>query len=95
MFDEATGRLELAVTAPLGSATFENLASNGSNAVTASQPTTYRTLQMKDLADRIDAPTQGHNDRVETTRNSSSKGSRSWVSKPVTLASSSLGTSSS
>jgi hypothetical protein len=64
VFDESTGRLELAVTAPQGSATLDNLASIGAIAVTASQPSTYRTMQMKGVVDRIDAPTQAHEERV-------------------------------
>ena len=43
---------------------FENLTSTGAITVTASQPTTCRTMQMKGTVDRIDALTQAHHDRV-------------------------------
>lgn len=64
-FDESTGRLEVSVTAPPGSATLLNLESTGSIAVTVSQPTTYRTMQMKGVVERIDAPTDDHRVRVQ------------------------------
>ncbi len=63
-FDASTRRLEIPVTAPPGSATSVNLESTGTIAVTASRPSTYRTMQMKGVVDRIDPPTPDHHRRV-------------------------------
>lgn len=48
--------LTLCVEAPPGSTMHDNLQSNGAIAVTCSQPTTYRTVQLKGQVDTIAAP---------------------------------------
>jgi len=66
LLDESTRRLEVAVTAPQGSSMLSNLESAGSIAVTVSQPTTYRTMQMKGIVDEISVPTEDHHARVRS-----------------------------
>lgn len=58
LYDELEATLTLAVTAPAGSPTLANLESNGAIAVTASEPLTYRTVQMKGVVDHVEAPSE-------------------------------------
>lgn len=64
LYDELEETLTLAVTAPAGSPTLANLESNGSIAVTVSEPLTYRTVQMKGVVDHVEAPSEETRARV-------------------------------
>jgi hypothetical protein len=66
LLDESTPRLEVSVTAPAGSATLSNLESTRPIAVTVSQPTTYRTMQMKGVVDAIGDLTDEQRSRVQS-----------------------------
>ncbi|HVX31899.1 MAG TPA: pyridoxamine 5'-phosphate oxidase family protein [Solirubrobacterales bacterium] len=50
------GRLALCVEAPPGSRVRANLEANGEIAVTCSRPTTYRTVQVKGVAEIVGEP---------------------------------------
>jgi len=56
--------MEIAVTAPGGSPTLTNLETNGRLSVTVSQPTTYRTLQVRGMARHLGAPSDDDEERV-------------------------------
>jgi hypothetical protein len=62
-YDREHHTLTLSITAPAGSPTLENLESTGAIAVTASQPLTYHTLQVKGTVDHVDVPSE--QDRAE------------------------------
>ncbi len=64
-FDGAVHRLDLCVTAPVGSATFANLIDGAIVSVTASQPTTYRTAQLKGMIDGVGDPTDQQRERIQ------------------------------
>ncbi len=57
-YDQERNTLTLSVTAPAGSPTLTHLETTGAIAVTGSQPLTYRTLQVKGTAHRIDTPSE-------------------------------------
>jgi hypothetical protein len=61
-YNQESGVMTLAVTAPAGSPTLSNLESNGAIAVTVSEPLTYQTAQFKGTVDHIGAPSEA--DRV-------------------------------
>jgi hypothetical protein len=62
-YDSEARSLTLAVTAPSGSRTLAHLESTGSIAVTASQPLSYQTVQMKGTVAHVGAPSE--QDRAE------------------------------
>lgn len=64
-FDRESSMLEVAVTAPVGSATLANLEANGRLSVTLSQPTTYRTLQTSGVVDHLGVPSGDDRRRVQ------------------------------
>lgn len=57
-YDPEFGLLTLGVTAPAGSPTLANLESNGAVAVTASDPLSYETVQVKGVVDQVGAPSE-------------------------------------
>lgn len=63
-FDAGTQELTLTVTAPPGSSTLANLESNGAISVTASQPLSYRTTQVKGVVEDVSAPTEDDRGRA-------------------------------
>ncbi len=62
-YDPESQRLTLAITAPPGSRTLEHLETIGAVAVTASQPLSYHTVQVKGVVHHVDAPSE--QDRTE------------------------------
>lgn len=62
LYEAESDTLTLSLTAPAGSPTLVNLVANGAIAVTASQPLSYRTLQVKGVVDHVEAPSE--DDRV-------------------------------
>jgi len=57
-YDSETQELTLTITAPSGSPTLANLEANGAISVTASQPLSYRTAQVKGVVEDVSAPTE-------------------------------------
>jgi Pyridoxamine 5'-phosphate oxidase len=62
LYDAAKQTLTISLTAPAGSATLSNLEANGAIAVTASQPLSYRTVQLKGVVEHVEAPSEA--DRI-------------------------------
>lgn len=58
LYEAESDTLTIAVTAPAGSPTLANLEANGAIAVTASQPLTYRTVQVKGVVEHVEAPSE-------------------------------------
>lgn len=57
-YDLDSQTLTLALTAPAGSPTLAHLEANGAVAVTASQPLSYRTVQVKGVVEHVEAPSE-------------------------------------
>ncbi len=59
LYDANSQTLTISLTAPAGSPTLSNLETNGAIAVTASQPLSYRTVQLKGVVEHVEAPSAG------------------------------------